>query len=68
MINILERHWRRVAWFMASLLTAVLVSYGSNQVVPTTTSLSPNPVVKSSLAKAAFDQFAASHLAPNFYQ
>ena len=68
MINILERHWRRVAWFMASLLTAVLVSFSSNQVAPTTTSLSPNPVVQSSFASAAFDQFAASHLAPNFYQ
>ncbi|PSB29164.1 hypothetical protein [Chlorogloea sp. CCALA 695] len=67
MINILERHWRRVAWFMASLLTAVLISFGSNQVAPTTTSLSPNPVV-SSFANAAFEEFAASHLAPNFYQ
>lgn len=68
MINILERHWRRVAWFMASLLTAVLISFGSNQVAPATTSLSPNPVAQSSLASAAFEQFAASHLAPNFYQ
>ena len=67
MINILERHWRRVAWFMASLLTAVLVSFGSNQVAPTTAKFSPNPVV-SSLASAAFEQFTASHLAPNFYQ
>ena len=67
MINILERHWRRVAWFMASLLTAVLVSFGSNQIAPTTTSVSPNPVV-SSLASTAFEEFAASHLAPNFYQ
>lgn len=68
MISILERHWRRVAWFMASLLTALLVSFGSNQVAITTTSLNPNMVVQSSFASAAFEQFTASHLAPNFYQ
>ena len=68
MINILERHWRRVAWFIASLLTAILVSFGSNQVAPTTANLSPIPVVQPSLASASSEEFAASHLAPNFYQ
>ena len=67
MINILERHWRRVAWFMASLLTVVLFSVTSNQ-APTTAAVSPKTVIQSSLASAAFDQFTASHLEPNFYQ
>ncbi len=67
MMNILKKRWQRVAWFIASLLTVLLFSVTSNQ-APTTAAVSQNPVVQSSLASAAFEQFAASHLAPNFYQ
>ena len=67
MMNILKKRWQRVAWFIASLLTVLLFSVTSNQ-APTTAAVSPKTVIQSSLASAAFDQFTASHLEPNFYQ
>lgn len=67
MMNILKKRWQRLAWFMASLLTAVLISFSSNQ-APTTAAVSPNTVAQFSSSGVAFDRFAASHLEPNFYQ
>ena len=71
MISILKKRWRRLAWFMASLLTAVLFSLANNQVKPTTAAATPT-VVQASFShfsnSSAFKRVAASHLEPNFYQ
>lgn len=71
-MNILTKRWRRLALFLASLLTAVLFSFASNQAQAySANAVSAKTVVQSSFARTsaspAFKRVAASHLEPNFY-
>ncbi|MBD1804565.1 hypothetical protein H6F98_03635 [Microcoleus sp. FACHB-SPT15] len=77
MISLKRRPLRRVAWFVAGLLCTLLFALPSVW-QPATAISSSNRVetvkhfdTKAKLAawsNRAFEEFAASHLEPNFYQ
>jgi len=78
MISLKRRPLRRVAWFVAGLLCTVLFANLPSVWQPATAISSGNRIetIKHSatngelaaLRNPAFDEVAASHLEPNFYQ
>lgn len=68
-ILLLKQYKRSLAWFISSLVLAVLLSLGTTNQQP---AAAYNPtIVKNSTqpkANAAYPDFAASHLESNFYQ
>ena len=79
MIQILGRNWHRLAWFMAGLLSTVLFSFGFSNLAQSVTVASPSNSVYNSASQlkswqpqpsnlsSSFEEVAASHLEPNFY-